>query len=205
MNLYNLSQYFLKLSALEFGEGTEWIPKHFKERKEFKDFPYKNAIKVFKKFGLNDFRTSINIDNDTKDIKNESFNNLINTIINYITQAANFINSKIESNLFEKEIENLDEIYNLLLTLKFYLIDNIFSTKINKNIFYKNKIIFNIGTSIFRVYNKIKNELKKFEYNLPELNKIQEFKDYSNAQKPAQVTLVFSTKTSENCANKSWR
>lgn len=184
MNLLSISQLFKKLAALEFGEKTKWIPEHFKKEELFQKYPSKTLIKEFEKYGLKDFRTQFKIDPE--------YNYLL------ASDLLENLNEIIENGIENIEDESaLDKIYDDIRkcqsSIKFS-INNVNFTPEDLKIYipcYLGKKKFPAGTSTFKIYNAIQEVLKQFHVDIPNLDTIQSFKEYS--KRPRNFWIVFST------------
>jgi hypothetical protein len=194
MNLYNLSQYFLKLStldiklgALEWKKEDEYIPDWFKKQSPFKNYPFKNALKIFKKFGLNDFRVKVVLNQNDPEENSDIL--LMKLFEKMVVHLINLYSVLEKSELREQTVAFLD-----------YLATNKTPSQyIQNDIYLKDKKLFSKGMSVFKIYNFLVKKASEINLTLIPLDKIQEFKDYSNAQKLTNLELVFSTKTSDIC------
>lgn len=177
--LLKISKLF-KQAAFQFTPEMSWVPQEFQDLPPFKEFPHEKAIKEFAKYGLNDFREKIEVD--------EKYNiEITNFLLNDIIDILDKLNSKTGSglNLHREQIQNfINALYKIDISSNKKLILP-YSIKLNK-------IQYPAGTSIFKIYQALEPIAQQYNFSLPKLESLQNFKNYS--KRPKNFWLVFSTK-----------
>lgn len=188
-NLVSIASLFEKLAEIKFPEETNWIPQEIRQDKHFKEYPHESPEKIFQSFGIHDFRLPLK----------ENSGSLDEVVIDLCEKIkSNLDTAYLE--LYESNNVNSSEIRSVLKSFYLMLSNELFRNQIKlvliDNLYSENKTIkYNKNSSIFKVYADLKNKLKIFNYNLPDLESTQEFKDFSKRNN--NFTLVFSTKIND--------
>jgi len=213
LNLQVLTDLFYKLSIIKFPEETAWVPKQLSEHKLFKDYPHDKLQKVFKDYGLDDFRTKI----DSKILKASSFNSVysvmqtnilesnfpLTSLIKLYAKVYGNQSGKIEDDriVYIRNVSSIQALfYNILDVMKK---NNSATLKLPTSIRTEDKRLkYDAGASIIKVYNDINSKLNKVQKEfgkgllqtsivMPSIETSDAFSALSNAQ--YNFELVFST------------
>jgi hypothetical protein len=113
-----MADLFFKYAAIKLPEKY-WIPKELSEHKMFKDYPHDALQKVFKDYGLDDFRAQVEIPR----FKERKFEELYEIMVKYLDKA----NTNLY-NLANYIIEGKDYFktnYRSFFDIKEYIIENV--------------------------------------------------------------------------------
>jgi len=209
MNYVYLLYSLATLDVFKDKEMPEWI----KEHKAFENI--KEVDKVFKHFGLKNFREKVDSNIENLDAL-ESARSLVSKIKSIVSEKCKDLDRYQETLYVEKQdLEPWDRVfspeqetvYNLLLKFNVILsnplnqivknedgtVSLILGDTIYDNI--NQKLVFHKDQSLIKVYNKISEMLYKSfgMFNLPQIEKLEAFKNFSSINVPiSKMEVVFS-------------
>ena len=227
MNYFELSclaDFFYKHAAIKFPEELSWVPEELREHKLLKDYPKDEVEKVFKDYGLDDFRAPINMSDFSvysglyafiKNIMNEYTVSLKTCFRDYYENKQEEVPRFDSYSIAPEDSVMIDVIDFASITDQFatemvsLMVSDSSSLKITKNI-RAGKIRYDAGASIIKIYNSIGSKLiglnsvlsevlSESYFNFIAIEETEAFKAVSEYQSKANsvkenYTLVFSTK-----------
>jgi len=205
--------WFYRFAALKWPKELEWVPPVFTKQKAFEDFPRETITKVFKDYGLSDFKSKIKVQADEQEIYRQFYDfisshlyaagdELRSTTVWLFNRVPEFKDNKS----LQTEIANLVNVVDDLRTAVGDTLNLSPETpRLLSNIQSDDKKIrYDKGMSWVKVYNNFKKRLDKLQRHplilprgswetdiMPDITKSKAFKDFS---KRGKFTLIFSTK-----------